>query len=267
MDTFITLLLGILFTALSYMAVPLLGLMLNCGRYEKTKAKKIALWNSIIVGSIFLILTSALTDKVWKASPAFLYYWINCSILTRKPIPTGVTMSNTENDQSEIQHSFSREEDRQPSVLTDHHRKTYLEELISKAAPTHQEPVNNDTPKAPTPSQEFLLREIQKKLKQQEISHLSQMYNEKLCSFKRNGKIRWILTFCGFTLVYFGILMLGLDDPSIGLTLILAAIFTAIHFLINVSIFGWLIQKKIATERELDQMKKKIEQLAKSLNQ
>lgn len=235
MDTFITLLLGILFTALSYMAVPLLGLMLNCGRYEKTKAKKIALWNSIIVGFIYLILTSALTDKVWKASPAFLYYWINCSILTRKPIPTGGTMSKTVKAQSNIQQSF--------------------------AAPTTQEPVTN--PK-PAPTQEDVIRELQKQVKMQELSRLSQMYHDKLSKFKRSNRIRWVLTFCGFSIVYFGILVNVFQDAEVGMVGLLAIIFTAIHFLINVSIFGWLIQRKIAADRELEQIKQRLNKLEKA---
>lgn len=237
MDNFFTLLLGILFTALSYMAVPLLGLMLNCGRYEKTKAKKIALWNSIIVGFIYLFLTSALTDKVWKASPAFLYYWINCSILTRKPIPTGGTMSNTKKAQSAIQHSF--------------------------AAPTTQEPITN--PK-PAPTQEEVIRELQKQVKMQELSRLSQMYNEKLCRLKRNNKIRWIITFCGFALVYFGVLVVVFPDSEVGLVGLLAVIFTAIHFLINASIFGWLIKKRKSDEKQLEPIIKKVQELEKSLN-
>lgn len=268
MDNFFTLLLGILFTALSYMAVPLLGLMINCGRYEKTKAKKIALWNSIIVGFIYLFLTSALTDKVWKASPAFFYYWINCAILTKKPIPTGVTMSNTEKAQSDIQHSFSREEERQPSVLTDHHRKPYLEELISNAAPTAQEPVNNDAPKAPTPSQEFLLQEIQKKLKQQEINHLSQSLYEKGKEFKKAKRTRATITILGVALGYFALFAIVCGDAfAVVVYLIMSIIFSGIHFWAHTVIFGYLTRKGIEESEKLDSIKKRISELEKNLKQ
>ena len=68
------------------MAFPLLRLVLNRGKFEEKKAKKIALWNSIVLGSLFCILTSAVTDSssAWNAAPAVLYYWINCALLTSK---------------------------------------------------------------------------------------------------------------------------------------------------------------------------------------
>ena len=227
MDMFVTFLLGFFITAISYMVFPLLCILLNNGRFESEMAKKISLWNSIIVGAIYLILTVVLTDSTWRATQAVIYYWANQAILTEKPKQRSGTMSNTK-----------------------------------MATPTTQKPVTN--PK-PAPTQEDVIRELQKQVKMQELSRLSQMYNEKLCQFKRNSRIRWIITFCGFSLAYFGILLLVLGDVNIGATLLLAVIFTAIHFLINVSIFGWLIKKRIAEEKQLDPIIKKVDELEQSL--
>jgi len=81
-NLFVQLLGGILVTAIGYLAVPFV-LRTSRGKYEPQKAKKIALWNSIIVGACFCI-ASADKGVAWSAGPAFLYYWINCSILTDK---------------------------------------------------------------------------------------------------------------------------------------------------------------------------------------
>lgn len=72
-----------------YMAFPFIILMLNLGRnecrFERKKAKKIALWNSIIVGAFFFILTTmSKGTKTWNPFPAMMYYWINSAILTDK---------------------------------------------------------------------------------------------------------------------------------------------------------------------------------------
>lgn len=76
-------LLALLLTAISYMAFPLIRLIINKGKFSNKRAKKIALWNSVVVGLIFLVLTIELTDgnATWNAAPAFLYYAINFAIL------------------------------------------------------------------------------------------------------------------------------------------------------------------------------------------
>lgn len=83
----ITLVLSLFLTAVIYMAFPFIYMMINIekndGRFEKKKARKIALWNSIIVGFLFSIL-AALAGVRWRATPAIIYYWINCAILTDK---------------------------------------------------------------------------------------------------------------------------------------------------------------------------------------
>jgi hypothetical protein len=83
------LLLGLFLTALTYMAFPFIYMMINIGknegRFEKKRAKKIALWNSIIVGAIFFVLNViSENNSTWSPLPAMLYYWINCAILTDK---------------------------------------------------------------------------------------------------------------------------------------------------------------------------------------
>lgn len=78
-----------LFQTLIYMAFPTIILLINVGRaggrFEKKKAKKIALWNSIIVGAIFFILNvMSENTRAWTPLPAMLYYYINCAMLTDK---------------------------------------------------------------------------------------------------------------------------------------------------------------------------------------
>ena len=75
-------LIGFLITCFSYMLIPFILKIKNVS-YDESKAKKIALWNSIIVGGIYMILTIELmgTSSAWNACPAFLYYGINFSLL------------------------------------------------------------------------------------------------------------------------------------------------------------------------------------------
>ena len=86
MDFYATIFFNIILTAVAYMLVPIILLLHNQEKFEKQKAKKIALWNSIIVGAIFCIATIEFSDgdAVWSASPAFLYYWINSNLLSNK---------------------------------------------------------------------------------------------------------------------------------------------------------------------------------------
>lgn len=78
--------LDIIITAAAYMIIPLAYLAVNKGRFDEKRAQKIALWNSIIIGAAFMLLTIEMFDGnvVWKAGPAVLYYWINRAILTNK---------------------------------------------------------------------------------------------------------------------------------------------------------------------------------------
>lgn len=71
-------------TAIAYLAFPLIKLFINGSRFAKNRAHKIALWNSIVLGALFCIITSAVSEgtAIWNGAPAMLYYWINRSILT-----------------------------------------------------------------------------------------------------------------------------------------------------------------------------------------
>lgn len=83
---FSSIILGLILTAVVYMAFPLLRLLINRGRFHKKKARRIALWNSIVLGVFFFCLTIAVSGNgtMWNAGPAFLYYAINSAILTDK---------------------------------------------------------------------------------------------------------------------------------------------------------------------------------------
>ena len=80
---------SLLLTAIIYMAFPLIRLVINHGKFEKKRAKKIAFWNSIIVGAFFCIVTIGTSDggTTWNAAPAVLYYFINRALLTDKYAP------------------------------------------------------------------------------------------------------------------------------------------------------------------------------------
>ena len=85
-ESFAKPLLMVILTAIFYMAFPIIRLWINQGKFEKKKARKIALWNSIIVGGFFFILTVSISEAgtTWSAAPAAIYYFINRAILTDK---------------------------------------------------------------------------------------------------------------------------------------------------------------------------------------
>ncbi len=75
----------LILTAFFYMLVPVICLVTNQGRFDKRRAKKIALWNSIVVGAVFLVITAMIApEQTWSALPAVFYYGINCWMLTGK---------------------------------------------------------------------------------------------------------------------------------------------------------------------------------------
>ena len=82
----LSIILGLILTAVAYMAFPLIKLLANGGRFPNNRAHKIALWNSIVLGTVFCIATIAVSEDgtIWNGAPAVLYYWINRSILTDK---------------------------------------------------------------------------------------------------------------------------------------------------------------------------------------
>ena len=99
-------LLSIALTAFAYMAFPVIRLIMNGEKFEAQRAKTIALWNSIVVGFIFLV---AATDggRTWSGGAAILYYYINRAMLTNKkaaprddksrlPLKTNTNLSPTD---------------------------------------------------------------------------------------------------------------------------------------------------------------------------
>ena len=93
------LLLNLALTAFAYMAFPVVRLIINGGKFEAQRAKKLALWNSIVVGAVFLI---AATDSggTWSGGAAILYYYINRALLTDKKSPAKIRQVNTTNDEN-----------------------------------------------------------------------------------------------------------------------------------------------------------------------
>ncbi len=88
---------SLLITAIAYMAVPMIMMASNGGKFPKKKANKIAIWNSVIVGILFLIITISVEATAgWTPTPAFLYYWINRAIITEK---SSKEKNNSENNE------------------------------------------------------------------------------------------------------------------------------------------------------------------------
>jgi len=76
---------SLILTIVAYMIYPFIRTKFMNVEYNDNTCKKMALWNSIIVGSVFLILTVALQENAtWSAGPAFLYYWINRTLWIKK---------------------------------------------------------------------------------------------------------------------------------------------------------------------------------------
>lgn len=82
--------LGVALTAIVYMVFPLICIFINGGRFSDKKAHRISLWNSIVLGAIFCIITIEAygAETAWNTAPAVLYYWINKTILTDKSATT-----------------------------------------------------------------------------------------------------------------------------------------------------------------------------------
>ena len=84
----ISLLVGVALTAICYCGYPLVRIKLMKKKYNEKEAKKMILWNSIIVGFIFLILTVSMRKNiVWSGGPMVFYYYVNKSIWLKKKKP------------------------------------------------------------------------------------------------------------------------------------------------------------------------------------
>ena len=95
------LLIGVPLTAICYMIVPFILVVILKKKYDSKSVKKMAFWNSLCVGILFLILTTALYGSgYWSAAPAFLYYLINKSIWVKK---NKKEIESTEEDEEEIE--------------------------------------------------------------------------------------------------------------------------------------------------------------------
>lgn len=103
-----------------------------------------------------------------------------------------------------------------------------------------------------------------------ELERLSNLYHQRKQEFAKASRIRWLISFAGFVLVFCFILIKGdiktlfsADVKNILLMLLVAIVMTGFHFFINVSVFGWLFQKDIAEGRRLDDIEKRIRELEK----
>ena len=108
--------LGLLLTVAAYLAFPLIKLYTNGERFEKEEARKIALWNSIICGVIFLVLSIASENvSAWNATPAIVYYFVNYAILAKKD--STETGRDDGSHKIEVKESLVPERDRSISAV------------------------------------------------------------------------------------------------------------------------------------------------------
>lgn len=81
----IGLLVGLALTVICYCGYPFIRIKLMKKKYNEKEAKKMILWNSIIVGFISLILTVSMKENVvWGGGPMVFYYYVNKSIWLKK---------------------------------------------------------------------------------------------------------------------------------------------------------------------------------------
>lgn len=77
-------LIGVFLTAVIYMAFPFIYMTINLWKtgkkIPKATAKRISLWNSIVIATFFLLITT-LNGVQWRPLPAIIYYYINCLVL------------------------------------------------------------------------------------------------------------------------------------------------------------------------------------------
>lgn len=113
---------------------------------------------------------------------------------------------------------------------------------------------------------------MQKEIIVAELERLSKLYFKRKQEFAKASRIRWLISFIGFALVFFFIIIRGdlksLFNESIWYILIMllvGTVMTGFYFFINVSVFGWLFQKDIAESRRLDDIEKQIRELEKTL--
>lgn len=141
------------------------------------------------------------------------------------------------------------------------HSEDPLSEFLPEEATRQQMP--KAEPKKPAPRKETASEELRR---------LEIVYHEKTSKAMKANKLRWSLTFCCFVIINFIVVMLSMGNLTIEdvlqtsfkdicLAFLLAVVWAAIFFIVNVSIFGWLIQKIIAADREAEPILKRIREL------
>ena len=136
-----------------------------------------------------------------------------------------------------------------------------LSEILQAEQPRQQ--MSTPEPKKPAPRKETASEELRR---------LEIVYHEKISKAKKANKLRWSLTFSCFSIINFIVIMLYMGNSTIedilqtslkdiGIAVLLAIVLAAIYFIVNVSIFGWLIQKIIAADREAEPILKRIREL------
>lgn len=80
---FTRIMVSLILTIFCYMIYPFIRVVLMKKQYNEESCKKMAIWNSVIVGGIFMILTID-SGGVWNAAPAFIYYSINKTLWISK---------------------------------------------------------------------------------------------------------------------------------------------------------------------------------------
>lgn len=113
------LLLSVIITAIVYMAFPVIKLITNDGKFDLENARKISLWNSVVVGSVFCVLTIILSGGVlqWSVGPALFYYWLNTIILSNGKQKEASKTTNNEITFNDMNYEKNPEYNRKQPVI------------------------------------------------------------------------------------------------------------------------------------------------------
>ncbi len=118
----LSIVIDLILTIFGYLIYPFVRIVIMKHKYTEKQVKNMILWNSIIVGLIFAIITYSLygsntTTNVINFAPALLYYYINCALWVPRFKSKGdnssvskkeSTKANNENNQSDIRINIQR---------------------------------------------------------------------------------------------------------------------------------------------------------------
>ena len=188
-------------------------------------------------------------------------------------------MQDNETNKDDIRYSYSVKSDEESAeskylkyTMSGVHKDSFLEKLADL---DQQEQTSKHNPEPQKPKQDDVIKEIQKKLKQQEINRLSMLLSTKDKEFQKAKGKRTMITTTFFAIFYFVIIVLfrGITDITdifymdlgeIALLVVISTICAWLHFWANGVIFGQLSEMGRRERETLDNIRKNIKEVEKS---